>query len=635
MAAGLGCALAALWTGTAAAREVAPGDLAKLSIEELGEIQVTSVSKRAESLSDAASSLYVITRDEILRSGATRLPEALRLAPNLQVAETGAGQYVITARGFSGNPQAQSFSNKLLVLIDGRSVYTPLFSGVYWDMQDVDLADIDRIEVISGPGATLWGANAVNGVINIVTRSSADSQGGYVRLGYGDRERLAVLRYGGALREGLTWRAYLKAFKDDGTRTFAGAGADDSWYRPQAGFRLDWTPSDRDALMLQGDGYWGSRQQGAAPDETISGRNITVRWTRSGDDGSQLQVQAFYDRMGRKTDSGGGSFWADAYDLDVQHSFSAGGGAHQIVVGGGVRETRYVIHGSANLQFDPPSRTLGLVNLFAQDSIALGDAVTVTVGTKFEDDPYSGLSILPSARASYRPVEPLMLWAAVSRAIRSPTPFDRDVVETGADGSVLLAGDPAFETEKLTAYELGARFDPGDRLSLSVSGYYNVYDDLRSIEPSPAFFPLHWGNGMQGETYGVEAWGDFQALPWWRLSAGVDWMHESLRFKPGSSGFFGVAQAGDDPHVQAQLRSSMDLGPRVQFDAALRHVGRLPSPVVPAYTELNLRLAWSVTPRVQLAVSGFNLLHEQHQEFPAAYATAVPRTVLADLQWRF
>jgi iron complex outermembrane receptor protein len=627
------CAVVALWAGVATAKEMTPGDLARLSIEELGQVQVTSVSKRAEALSDAPSAVYVITHDDILRSGATQLPQALRLAPNLMVAETAAGQYVVTARGFSGSSQAQSFSNKLLVLIDGRSVYTPLFSGVYWDMQDVDLADVDRIEVISGPGATLWGANAVNGVINIITRSSADTQGGLVRLGYGDRERILGARYGGTIHSGLTWRAYVKAFKDEGTRTAGGADAGDSWYRPQAGFRLDWAASDRDAVTLEGDGYWGSRQQGASPDETISGRNLTARWTRAGEEGAQLQVQGYYDRTGRKTDSGGGSFWVDTYDLDVQDSFTAGGGAHQIVLGGGVREAHYIINGSAGLQFQPPSRTLGLVNLFGQDSITLTDALTLTVGTKFENDPYAGLSVLPSVRLAYRPNDPLMLWAAVSRAIRSPTPFDRDVVEKVA-GITLLAGDPAFTTEKLTAYETGVRFDPGDRMSLSVSGFYNVYDDLRSIEPTGSPFPLLWGNGMRGDTYGVEAWGALQALAWWRLSAGLDVMHESLGFQPGASGFFGVRQAGDDPHVQAQLRSSMDLGPRVQLDATLRHVGRLPDPAVPAYTELNLRLAWNVTDHVQLAVTGFNLLHDRHREFPSP-ASAVPRSLLAELQWRF
>lgn len=616
-----------------AARAQSVDDLRHMSVSELANLDVSSMSKTTESLADAPGAIFVITHDDIVRSGATSLAEILRLAPNLQVAQTAAGRHVVTARGFSGNANAQSFSNKLLVLIDGRSVYTPLFSGVYWDMQDVLLQDVDRIEVISGPGATLWGANAVNGVINVITRKSGATQGGLVQVQAGDLGRGLALRYGGRIGEDLAYRIYAKSFVGEDTVTSAGDKAHDQWSKPQAGFRLDWTPSADDALTLQGDGYEGSEAQGGAMDEQISGRNLLLRWNRSGESGSDLQVQAYYDRTRRET-RGNGSFTLDTYDLDLQHSFRLGARS-QIVWGGGYRISRYRIESAGGLQFQPPSRTLDLTNLFVQDSISITDATRLTLGLKLEDDPYSGLSALPSVRLSWKPAETAMLWAAVSRAIRSPTPFDRDVVEK-VGAVTFLTGDPDFKPETLTAYEAGLRLSPSSRASISVSAFYDDYGDLRSIEPAPGgFIPLRWGNEMRGHTQGLEAWGDYRATPWWRLSAAVTLLDKHLSFSPRGSGLLGVSQAGDDPKVQASLKSSMNLGPDVTLDAHLRHVGALPAPRVPAYTELNARLGWHVTDKVQLSLTGYNLLHEQHQEFPAPQANAVPRRFLIDLQWRF
>jgi len=281
-------------------------DLRAMSIDELINADVSSVTKVREALSEAPAAIYVISHADIVRSGANSVPEMLRLAPNLQVYQTSASHYVITARGFSGNPDAQSFANKLLVLIDGRSVYTPLFSGVYWDMQDVLPDDVDRIEVISGPGATLWGANAINGVINIITRNSGQTQGLVAKVGAGNRERAASLRYGGRINDALTYRLYAKASSSDQTRTAAGAGGHDAWSKPQGGFRFDWTPDAADSLTVQGDAYKGSENQNGAADEHIVGRNVTGRWNRSWAGGAASQVQLYYDRMGRTTLDGGG-----------------------------------------------------------------------------------------------------------------------------------------------------------------------------------------------------------------------------------------------------------------------------------------------------------------------------------------
>jgi iron complex outermembrane receptor protein len=606
-------------------------ELGQLSIEELASLPVTSVAKRAEPLGQAPAAIYVITHEEIERSGALTLPEMLRLAPNLQVFQTSASNYVVTARGFSGNTAAQSFTNQLLVLIDGRSVYTPLFSGVYWDMQDVLPADVDRIEVISGPGAALWGANAVNGVINIITRKAAETQGLRLDVGSGSQETAWDARYGGKLGDALAWRVYFRSFAARDTVTAAGQGAQDHWRRPQEGFRLDWTPGAADTVTLQGDAYEGAEAVPNSVDERILGRNLTGRWTRGFGGFGSLQLQAYYDHTERGAVASSGDFWLDTYDVDAQHSFSWG--RHEVVWGGGGRFSRYRINGTASLLFSPSSRQLNLGDLFFQDTVALTGKAHVTLGLKLEDDPYSGLSVLPNLRASYTLDGGTLLWAAASRAVRSPTPFDRDVVEK-LGGQVFLTGNGQFDSVTLTAYEAGVRSELGARASLSASAYYNVYDDIRSIELTPVtFIPLHWGNRIQGHTYGLEAWGDFRAADWWRLGAGANLMGERFRFKPGASRLLGLSQVGDDPGQVLKLRSSMTLPHGVMVDANLRWYSALPDPRVPAYAELGARVAWAVTDRLQLAVSGRNLLNPKHQEFPAPTADAVPRSVFVSLSW--
>ena len=616
-----------------AARAQSVEDLQHMSINDLVNVDVSSVTKKSQALKDAPGSIYVITHDDIVRSGATTIPQMLRLAPNLFVAQTSASGYTITARGFSGNNGDQSFTNKLLVLIDGRSVYTPLYSGVYWDMQDVPADDIERIEVISGPGATLWGANAVNGVINIITRKAGETQGALIDVGAGSLVKRATVQYGGRLGDDINYRVYAKALYGEDTVTNTGAKADDHWKHPQAGFRFDWTPADGDVVTLEGDGYRGAHAQGGAPDETLAGANLVGRWTHTWRDSSTLQAQAYYDHAERGTLDGNGFFRVDTYDLDVQHSFSLSR-RNDIVWGGGVRDADYRINGTSSLFFVPASRQLVLADLFAQDSVTVTETTKLILGLKLEEDPYSGLSVLPTARVSWKPTATSLVWASAAQAIRSPTPFDRDVVEKfGA--FVALTGNANFQPERLTAFELGGRFQPTDRSTLSISTYYNEYNGIRTIEPAPGgFFPLTWGNGLRGDTYGVEAWGDYRVADWWRMTATINLMHEHLTFRPGASGIIGPSQAGDDPSTQASLRSSMNLGPAVTLDGDLRYVSALPNPAVPAYAELNLRLGWNVTPRLQISVTGANLLHDRHLEFPAPAAYAVPRSAFIELRWR-
>jgi iron complex outermembrane receptor protein len=631
-------ALIGLPFGPATAQSVA--NLQSLSLEELGNIQVTSVSKQPEALSAAPAAVYVISHDDIIRSGATSIPEMLRLAPNLQVVQTSPSSYIVTARGFNGNSSAQNFSDKLLVLIDGRSVYNPLFSGMYWDMQDVPPEEIERIEVISGPGATLWGANAVNGVINIVTRKSSDTQGGVLEVGAGNQESLASLQYGGRISDDATYRAYIKTFHDNALDTASGGSAHDGWSKPQGGFRVDWTPG-ADQLTVEGDIYDGREEQPGTIDQTIAGGNITANWQHQLANGSSLQVLAYYDNVQRVPTVQSGGFRQNTYDIEVQNNFSLGSW-NSLVWGAGERLTNYRITDQlspvTSLIFDPSSRQLNLSDVFVQDRMSLADDFDLTLGLKLEDDPYSGISPMPNIRASWRATDTAMFWAAASQAIRSPTPFDTDVVEK-LGPTVFITGNPDFLPEKLTAYEVGYRQDFSPQTSLSVSAFDSDYNDLRTIEFSSAggvpSFPLLWGNKMRGNVYGIEAWGTYQPTDWWRLSAGGNIQTESLHFKPGASQLLGLAQAGDDPHHSASLRSSMDLTDRVSFDVDMRYVGELPNPHVPSYVEMNSRLAWRITDRLELSISGFNLLHAHHQEYTIPPANDVKRSFFIDTRWKF
>lgn len=626
-------AATAIASASPLAAAVSVEDLRSLSIEELAGIDVSSVSKTAEPLSGAAAAIYVITNEAIARSGAQSVPEILRLAPNLSVGRTGAGKYVVTARGLSGNPDFQGFANKLLVLIDGRSVYTPLFAGVYWEMQDVLPADIDRIEVISGPGATLWGANAVNGVINIITRGAAATQGGLASANIGDFERSASLRWGGKAGDALAYRVYARAFRADQTSSESGVKADDAFDRVQGGFRLDWTPSTADMLTVQGDIYDGGLGEPGRPDETISGRNLLARWTRSYGGGSDLQLQAYYDRVKRGTSQNGLSLTVDTYDLSAQRVLTTG--RHSIVTGAGIRIHDYEIQTRPNFFFTPAGRTLKLANAFVQDTIQLAAPLKLTLGLKVEDNPYSGTALLPNAVLAWAPGPRTLVWAGVSRAIRSPTPLDRDVVQkVGAVN--FLVGSADFEPETLIAYEAGTRLQIGSRLALSLNTFYNDYNDLRSIELTGGrSLPLFWGNLLKVRSYGFDAWADYALRGWWRLSAGLSYLDVEGRFVPGSSQLGGVGQAGDDPKYRASLRSAINLGSDVTLDTALRYVSALPDPRIPAYIEADARVAWNMTQSLRLAVSGNNLLHKRHREYPAPGEPAVPRSVAAEIQWRF
>ncbi len=480
-------------------------------------------------------------------------------------------------------------------------------------------------------------------MINIITRASGETQGGEVTLGGGNRERKGALQYGGKLGPDLSWRAYVSGIDYSHGVTATGADAQDGWHKYQGGFRFDWAP-EGELVTVQGDAYDGLEHRLSTPTEMISGHNVLARWTHQMGGASNLQVQAYYDRIVRDA-PGNANDRLNTYDLDLQHTFRLGS-RHQIVWGGGVRLTRddFLVEPNPALTqfFSPQKRSLTYGNAFAQDSITLDPSLKLIVGLKLESDPYDGLQPLPSIRLSWKAGADALLWAAVSRAVRSPSRLDRDFFETAGSAAVLSGG--SFKSEKLTAFEAGYRGQPTPRSTLSVSAYYNLYRDLRSIELSPAGgLPVSFENAMEGETWGVEVWGDYQAAAWWRLSAGFNWLHKTLRYKPGASGIFGFDIAGDDPDYQVSLRSMMQLRPNLSFDVDFRQIGALPAPASPAYAELGARLGWAITPKVEVSLSGTNLLHARHLEFGSTGSSLQlgdigaesGRRFSVDAQWRF
>jgi iron complex outermembrane receptor protein len=378
-------------------------------------------------------------------------------------------------------------------------------------------------------------------------------------------------------------------------------------------------------------------EQAGATDSRSTEGNLQTRWQHTISDSSSFQVQAYYDHVHRRNDADGSGFVLDTWDIEAQQTFALGE-RHQIVWGAGNRVYRYDIAArigsDSSLLWNPSRNTQNLANAFVQDQIAFTPRTQLSLGMKAENDPYSGVSLMPSGKLSWTPTENILLWASASRAVRTPTPFDQDVIEK-LGSLTFLTGNPAFKSEKLTAYEAGWRGQVATRATLSVSLFYNVYDDLKTIELSPTGLPLLWGNGMQGHTYGVEAWGSYTVNDWWRLGAGVSTLHQQLRFKPGASGLLGVSQAGDDPSHHGFIRSSMNFADRWTLDADLREMGALPDPKVPGYVELNARLGWRVNDRVQLSLSGFNLLHPWHQEYVFPDSDRIGRSVSLDLRVKF
>jgi len=608
--------------------------LADYSLEQLSDIVVSSVSRQDEALGRAAASVYVIQGAEIARSGATTLPEALRLAPNLQVARIDAGAYAISARGF-----LSSLSNKMLVMIDGRSVYSPLFSGVFWEMQDVALEDVERIEVISGPGGTAWGTNAVNGVINIITRSAAETHGGYAAVHAGATEKGASVRYGGQFEGGPHWRAYARGMEADGLDTDAGRQGG-AMRRQQAGFRLDWD-DERTDVTVSGDLVDGRQRAGAAQTGTrMSGANLLGRVEYQLDGRQSVRLQAWLDHSRRDQD-GIGAQRLDTVDVEAQHLLRLE--KHALTWGGGYRYSRDRIDNGPLLRFTPARRSLRWAHLFVQDEVNLAQDLRASAGVRVEHNVYTGSEVLPSLRLAWDVDERAMLWAALSRTVRAPSRIDRDlyVIDPLRPDAFLVGGGADVVSETARVAELGYRAQPTPALSWSATVFYTDFERLRTLERAaeghapPATYVL--ASLGKGALRGLELWANWQAARGWSLHAGAVLQDVEVGREPASRDSTGLSfLGGNDPRVTWSVRSAHDLGPRLRADLALRYVAGLPQAALPSYHELDARLAWQVRPDLEIALVGRNLLHPRHAEFGAAGSRQlIERTVFASAVLRF
>lgn len=634
-----------------------PEELKRLSVEELENVDVTSVSKYPEPLFDAAAAITVLTGQDIERSGAANIPDALRLVPGMDVAQVDAHTWAISSRGFN-----DVFANKLLVMIDGRTVYTPLFSGVFWEVQDTLLEDIDRIEVVRGPGATLWGANAVNGVINIITKNAADTQGLFISSGGGTGEERdsASVRYGVKVGDDAYLRVYAKYTDYDSTLLPDGSDAHDSWNMYRAGFRLDYNSSQENAFTFQGDIYTGNEDETySIPTKTfpfsevisstdqVSGGNLLGRWSHTFAPDSQLVLQAYYDRTERETPIFGEK--RDTGDVDLQDRFDWGD-RQKIIWGLGYRATHADIANSLNVSFNPSERTLSLYSAFIQDEILLlPDRLHLLLGSKFEHNDFTGFEVQPSARAVYTPTASQAIWGSVSRAVRTPSEAETDVRLNPAPpvpippGLLTILGNPDFDSEKLVAYELGYRIRPIDQLTLDLTGFYNVYDNLRTLEPLHPLLPVtrsEAANKLFGETYGTEVAAAVQLTRQWRVQGSYSYFQAELhRDRTSHDTTTEAVDEGSSPHNQFSIQSLVDLGWNIQFDSTLRYVDTLPAPKIPSYLTLDLRLAWSPRKNLEIAIVGRNLVDNQHAEFAPTFVgtqkSQVERSVYGTVLWRY
>lgn len=587
--------------------------LKQLSLEELMDIKVTSVSKRPEKLTEVASAIQVITQKDIRNSGAKTLAEALRLAPNLQVAQVNSSQWAISARGFNN-----VLANKLLVLIDGRTVYTPMYAGVFWDVQNVLLEDVDRIEVISGPGGTLWGANAVNGVINIITKNSKDTKGLFVEGAIGSSlPGLGSLRYGGQLTKELTYRVYGTGFKMGSAIDTNDLKAKDQWSMIQGGVQLDWEASDNDKLSIQQNIYSNKPNPDAGNSPIIArGDNITARWEHKISGRSDFRLQAYYDHTWRDFRN---EFTEDlkTYDIDWQHRYQLGR-RHTLTYG---LNFRLMDHKVTNLElfaFLPEQKRLYLYSIFLQDELRLiKDRLRLTVGAKVEHNSYTGFEYQPNARLTWTPTENQTVWGAVSRAVRTPARIDRGFFLYIAPDVPLISGSDNFISEKMVAYELGWRLQPLENISISLASFYNVYGNIRSAEPGPPpfFIPITFGNGVEGNTYGIELSATHQLTDWWNLRGGYTFLKKELSVKPGSSDLNQGTAESNDPVHQFLVQSIVNIPGRIELGTVLRYVDKLPAPYVKAYMGLDARIGWKLSEAIELSVVGQNLLDKNHYEF--------------------
>ncbi len=633
--------------------------------------QLTSVGRQETTVGRSPSAVFIVTNEMIRRSGATSIPEVLRMVPGLDVARTNSNSWGVSSRGFNG-----SLVNKMLVQVDGRVVYNPIFSGVFWNTVDVMLQDVERIEVIRGPGATVWGANAVNGIINIVTKSAADTQGGLITGGGGYPERVSGgFRYGGKIGDDLYYRVYGKGLD---MASFSGpAGSlNDGWQHGQVGLRLDWKPGERDTFTFQADTF--DQQTGVlgthptlippafafrtAEKENFSGKDVLWRWSHKIDEKSDWRLQIYYDNFAlHRTDT---KFDINTFDLDFQHQFPLTA-RQQIIYGFGFRRENVVVQpvgpdtGINAIQSIPPTRDLNIVSAFIQDQITLvKDRLYLTVGSKFEHNTYTGFEYQPTARLLWTPTEKQSVWAAVSRAVRTPSLIEEQLLITGAPippvGAIpvftQLQPNTGFLSETLIAYELGYRVQPTETVSLDFAVFANDYGRLEVFLPGkltplmaavPAFiFPINIQNRMAGQTYGAEIAANWKVTEQWRLYAAYTFLDMQLHAEPTlpiGTITSSEAAARQSPSNQVFLQSSWDLTERLELDVMGRYVDGLSgfTPTVSQYFELDVRVGWKASKNLELSVLGMNLLSRQHVELGGGSPAQVPRGIYGMMTYRW
>lgn len=661
--------LALLLVASACAQDK-PADLSKLSMEDLMNIEVTSASKKEQKLSEVAAAIFVISREDIRQSGARNIPDLLRMVPGLDVAQINANIWAISARGFNAQ-----VAGKLLVLIDGRSVYTPVYGGVYWDTQDLPIDDIERIEVIRGPGATVWGANAVNGVINIITRKTADTPGTMLSGGDGNVDQgFGTIQHGGQLGEKTSYRAYVKYFNYAASPALAGGSGHDDWHLLHGGFRADSDYSKRDAITVQGDLYSGTEGDTIAPFISLtaaptgpallrvglSGGDVLGRWRHVFSSPSDATLQVYFDRYKRD-----GPFIDESrntFDIDFRHH-AALGARHDPIWGAGYRRSSDKTEGIGNLYLTTPDLATQLFNVFAQDEMTLRpNLLYLTAGAKVEHDYYTGFDVAPSVRLRWMPSGSATFWTSISRASLIPARYDTALVYEyevlpGPGGIPILAtvfGNPRLKSEHVIAYELGYRAQASRAISVDLAGVFNAYSHLQdrafsppylTAEPPPLHIeaPLTLNNKQHGTTEGLEVAANWKASGRWTLSPGYSFLEIHLH-DDGPSAGVGIAATleGMSPRHQAQLRSQLSLIRGFSWDLDSYFVHRLPAEAIPSYTRVDTQLRWSAGERLEISAVGQNLLQTEHiemngniLELQTVHSTEVKRSIFGKITWHF
>jgi iron complex outermembrane recepter protein len=636
-------------------------DYFELTLEQLLEVKVHSASKKAEAVADASAAVYVVTSEDIIRSGVTSIPDALRMVPGMQVARTDSNSWAISIRGFNNG-----LANKLLVLIDGRTIYNPVFGGVLWEAHNLMLGDVERIEVVRGPGGTLWGANAVNGVINIITKHTRDTQGNLTSAVYGNEEEGTLsTRQGGSFGTNGSYRVYASAFKQDASRKPPVAGSNqqqdayDEWDGLRTGFRADWA----DQFTLQGDAYRTDTEQlrphhsliaPYAPIEQqlirYEGVNLLGRWIDKHDDGSQLSIQTYIDWAKRDEPF---NFIDDriTYDLDAQYNL-APLKAHDIIVGAGYRHLTDDEQGDNNVSFDPQQRHNSLYSAFVQDKIILApETWFLTLGAKFEHNEFSGFEFQPNARLQWHPNQNQTLWTSISRAVRTPTPIEEDLTSTIATAANVRAAfvpNDDFKSEKLTAYELGYRHQLSPSLSIDIATFYNDYDYLTTttadaenvtlvnngIDPPHFLIPFMFTNNMQGTSEGIETAINWTVNPDLKIAVNYSYLHMSLTALDPTQ----EAAEKLSPEHQAGLKIFWNISNSWTLDTTATYVDELPASNVNSYVRLDINLGTQLSKTLRMNITGQNLTDNSHREFNRIddiNAGEIERSIFAKLTWEF